>query len=163
MCSSDLTTDKADLIFASIPYKIMAPMQVPVYDEMKRRDADLYARLEKAGFMLDFGTDGSGLFMKYLRRGSGYYIDVGASELVANGSIKLKSRVSIERINPPRVRSARPASRSSSRNRWHRRSGAGNSVPSDKVTERGLMRSMLTRLLSLMLPLATSSDAPTSM
>ena len=98
-----VTTDKADLIFASIPYKIMAPMQVPVYDEMKRRDADLYARLEKAGFMLDFGPDGSGLFMKYLRRGSGYYIDVGASELVANGSIKLKSGVSIERINPRSV------------------------------------------------------------
>jgi hypothetical protein len=32
--------------------------------------------------MLDFGEDGSGLFMKYLRRGSGYYIDVGACELV---------------------------------------------------------------------------------
>jgi putative flavoprotein involved in K+ transport len=94
---------KGDLIFASVPYKIMAPMQVPVYDEMKRRDADLYARLEKAGFMLDFGDDGSGLFMKYLRRGSGYYIDVGASELVANGSIKLKSRTSIERINPRSV------------------------------------------------------------
>jgi putative flavoprotein involved in K+ transport len=27
--------------------------------------------------------------MKYLRRGSGYYIDVGASELVADGKIKL--------------------------------------------------------------------------
>jgi putative flavoprotein involved in K+ transport len=98
-----VTTDKADLIFASVPYKIMAPMQVPVYDEMKKRDADLYARLEKAGFMLDFGVDGSGLFMKYLRRGSGYYIDVGASELVANGSIKLKSGVNIERINPRSV------------------------------------------------------------
>ena len=98
-----VTTDKADLIFASIPYKIMAPMQVPIYDEMKKRDADLYARLEKAGFMLDFGVDGSGLFMKYLRRGSGYYIDVGASELVANGSVKLKSGVSIERINPRSV------------------------------------------------------------
>jgi len=98
-----VTTDKADLIFASVPYKIMAPMQVPVYDEMKKRDADLYARLEKAGFMLDFGPDGSGLFMKYLRRGSGYYIDVGASELVANGSIKLSSGVSIERINPRSV------------------------------------------------------------
>ena len=98
-----VSTDMADLIFASIPYKIMAPMQVPVYDEMKKRDADLYARLEKAGFMLDFGPDGSGLFMKYLRRGSGYYIDVGASELVANGSIKLKSHVSIERINPRSV------------------------------------------------------------
>jgi putative flavoprotein involved in K+ transport len=98
-----VTTDKADLIFASIPYKIMAPMQVPVYDAMKIRDADLYARLEKAGFLLDFGVDGSGLFMKYLRRGSGYYIDVGASELVANGSIKLKSGVNIERINPKSV------------------------------------------------------------
>ena len=94
---------KGDLIFASIPYKIMAPMQVPVYEEMKRRDADLYARLEKAGFMLDFGVDGSGLFMKYLRRGSGYYIDVGASELVANGSVKLESRTTIEQINPKSV------------------------------------------------------------
>ncbi len=100
---SGVTTDMADLIFASIPYKIMAPMQVPVYDEMKKRDADLYARLENAGFLLDFGVDGSGLFMKYLRRGSGYYIDVGASELVANGSIKLRSGVSIERINPTSV------------------------------------------------------------
>ncbi len=96
-------TDMADLIFASIPYKIMAPMQVPVYDEMKKRDADLYSRLEKAGFLLDFGVDGSGLFMKYLRRGSGYYIDVGASELVANGSIHLRSGVTIEHINPSSV------------------------------------------------------------
>jgi len=98
-----VTTDKADLIFASIPYKILAPMQVPIYDEMKKREADLYARLEKAGFLLDFGVDGSGLFMKYLRRGSGYYIDVGASELVANGSVKLRSGVNIERINPRSV------------------------------------------------------------
>ena len=94
---------KADLVFASVPYKIMHTFHIPVYDEMKKRDADLYSRLEKAGFMLDFGVDGSGLFMKYLRRGSGYYIDVGASELVANGSIKLKSGVDIERVNPRSV------------------------------------------------------------
>jgi putative flavoprotein involved in K+ transport len=94
---------KADLIFASVPYKIMHSFHIPVYEEMKKRDADLYGRLEKAGFMLDFGDDGSGLFMKYLRRGSGYYIDVGASELVANGQIKLKSGVTIERINPKSV------------------------------------------------------------
>ena len=75
---------------------------MPVYEEMERRDAEFYARLEKAGFMLDFGEDGSGLFMKYLRRGSGYYIDVGASELIANGRIKLKSGVTIERIKPHR-------------------------------------------------------------
>ncbi|MBV0881294.1 NAD(P)/FAD-dependent oxidoreductase [Noviherbaspirillum sp. L7-7A] len=96
--ANGITTDKADLTFASVPYKIMHTFHIPVYEEMKKRDADLYERLEKAGFMLDFGDDGSGLFMKYLRRGSGYYIDVGASELVANGSIRLKSRVDIRRI-----------------------------------------------------------------
>ncbi|MDE2147061.1 MAG: NAD(P)/FAD-dependent oxidoreductase [Burkholderiales bacterium] len=94
---------KADLIFASVPYRIMHGFHIPVYEEMKRREADLYRRLEQAGFLLDFGADGSGLFMKYLRRGSGYYIDVGASELVANGSIKLRSGVNIERLNPRSV------------------------------------------------------------
>jgi putative flavoprotein involved in K+ transport len=101
--ANGITTDKADLIFASIPYRIMAEFQKPVYAEMKHRDADFYARLEQAGFMLDFGDDGSGLFMKYLRRGSGYYIDVGASDLVANGSIKLKSGVSVTAIKPHAV------------------------------------------------------------
>ncbi len=95
-----MTTNKADLTFASVPYKIMHGFQIPVYEAMAQRDADFYAGLKKAGFMLDFGDDGSGLFMKYLRRGSGYYIDVGASGLVADGSIQHKSGVSIERINP---------------------------------------------------------------
>lgn len=85
-----ITTDMADLIFASIPYKVLPEMQKPQCDETRERDGDFYVRLEKAGFELDFGADDTGLFMKYLRRGSGYYIDVGASELVANGDIKLK-------------------------------------------------------------------------
>ncbi len=84
-----ITTDKADLIFASIPYKVLPAIQGPQCEEMKKRDADFYKRLEKAGFKLDFGADETGLFLKYLRRGSGYYIDVGASELVADGKIKL--------------------------------------------------------------------------
>ncbi len=93
-----VTTEKADLIFASLPYRIMHEFQIPLYDQMRERDAEFYERLERAGFMLDFGDDDSGLFMKYLRRGSGYYIDVGASELVANGSVKLASGVDVERI-----------------------------------------------------------------
>ena len=88
--ASGVTTEKADLIFASLPYRIMHEFQIPLYDEIRERDADFYGRLEQAGFELDFGEDDSGLFMKYLRRGSGYYIDVGASELVADGRIKLQ-------------------------------------------------------------------------
>ncbi|SDY42058.1 putative flavoprotein involved in K+ transport [Saccharopolyspora shandongensis] len=87
--SSGMTTDKADMVFASLPYRIMHEFQIPVYKQIRERDADFYDRLEKAGFLLDWGDDESGLFMKYLRRGSGYYIDVGASELVADGEIAL--------------------------------------------------------------------------
>jgi putative flavoprotein involved in K+ transport len=99
-----VTTHTADMIFASLPYRVLPGLQVPVYAEMKERDKDLYERLEQAGFMLDFGEDDSGLFMKYLRRGSGYYIDVGASELVANGDIKLKSGVTVEEITETGIR-----------------------------------------------------------
>ncbi|WP_299611680.1 NAD(P)/FAD-dependent oxidoreductase [uncultured Tateyamaria sp.] len=86
-----VTTQKADLIFASLPYRILHEFQIPVYDKIKEVDADFYAGLEKAGFQLDWGADNSGLFMKYLRRGSGYYIDVGASQLVIDGKIKLQA------------------------------------------------------------------------
>ena len=84
-----VTTAKADLVFASLPYRIMNQFQKPLYDKMREIDADFYAALEKAGFKLDYGDDESGLFMKYLRRGSGYYIDIGASQLVIDGKIKL--------------------------------------------------------------------------
>ncbi len=84
-----VTTEKADLIFASLPYRIMHEFQIPLYEQMAERDKDFYDRLEKAGFRHDWGDDGSGLFMKYLRRGSGYYIDVGAADLVADGEVRL--------------------------------------------------------------------------
>ena len=87
--ASGVTTEKADLIFASLPYRIMHEFQIPLYDEMRERDQEFYDRLEQAGFDHDWGEDGSGLFMKYLRRGSGYYIDVGAADLVADGRVKL--------------------------------------------------------------------------
>jgi len=101
--ANGITTDKADMIFASIPYKIMADFHVPVYEQIKERDKDFYRDLEKAGFMLDFGDDESGLFMKYLRRGSGYYIDVGACDLVIDGSIKLQSRKGISHLTETSV------------------------------------------------------------
>ena len=88
--ANGVTTEKADMIFASLPYRIMHEFQIPLYDQMRERDAEFYAGLEKAGFDLDWGDDGSGLFMKYLRRGSGYYIDVGASQLIIDGEVKLK-------------------------------------------------------------------------
>ncbi|GAA1212761.1 flavin-containing monooxygenase [Prauserella alba] len=100
--ASGVTTEKADMIFASLPYRIMHRFQIPLYEQMKERDSEFYAKLERAGFWLDFGEDESGLFLKYLRRGSGYYIDVGAADLVADGQVKL-AHGQVERLTEDSV------------------------------------------------------------
>lgn len=99
-----MTTDKADLTFASTPYRLIPLSQVPLSEEIAKVDAPFYARLAAAGFLLDFGEDGTGLMAKALRTASGYYIDVGASDLVADGAIKLKSGVDITGIGEDSVR-----------------------------------------------------------
>jgi putative flavoprotein involved in K+ transport len=96
-------TDVADLALASVPHRLVPERAKALYQEIRERDYDLYDRLERAGFWFDFGVDGTGIHCIYARRGSGYYIDVGASELIADGRIKLKSRVAVERITPSAV------------------------------------------------------------
>jgi cation diffusion facilitator CzcD-associated flavoprotein CzcO len=46
--------------------------------------------LAKAGFKVDFGHDGSGIYRKYITRGGGYYIDIGGSQLIIDGKIKVE-------------------------------------------------------------------------
>ncbi|ROO27203.1 NAD(P)/FAD-dependent oxidoreductase [Salinisphaera japonica] len=98
-----ITTEKADLINASIPYGLAPEFQKPAFDTIREEDADFYQALEDAGFMLDFGADDSGLFMKYLRRASGYYIDVGASQLIIDGRIKLESGSQVKALTENKV------------------------------------------------------------
>ena len=43
----------------------------------------------------DYGSDGTGFLLKYYRQGGGYYINVGASDLIAEGKIKIKNGVEI--------------------------------------------------------------------
>ena len=88
-----ISVERADLIFASIPFRLMASWQKPLYSQIAARDSELIARLNAAGFETDYGPDESGLLMKALRTGSGYYLDVGASELIATAEVKLRRRV----------------------------------------------------------------------
>ena len=79
---------RPDLRLAAVPDHARVP------DPAVRRRCGSATRTSTTGWRrpassYDWGQDGSGLFMKYLRRGSGYYIDVGAADLVANGDVKL--------------------------------------------------------------------------
>jgi hypothetical protein len=92
--------EDADLTFMSIPNAIMKRVHVDATKEVAKRDADLLAGLTKAGFKLDTGPDDSGFFMKYFQRGGGYYIDVGCSQLIVDGKIKVKQGQKITSVNP---------------------------------------------------------------
>ncbi|RAZ92084.1 NAD(P)/FAD-dependent oxidoreductase [Mesorhizobium hawassense] len=95
-----ITTDKADMIVASTPFALVPKGQRALYDVIRARDADFYRRLADTGFALDFGEDETGLLMKAYRTGSGFYIDVGACELILSGEIKVKSGVGIKSLTP---------------------------------------------------------------
>jgi len=99
-----ISTEIADLTVASVPFKVLPELQKPVYAQMRKRDADLYAGLEKAGFQYTFGEDGSGIHSLYLRRGAGYYIETGASQMIIDGRIKLKSGIGVESVSEKSVR-----------------------------------------------------------
>lgn len=95
-----ISTDKADMVVASIPFALLPESQKALYDRIRARDAGFYERLAASGFAIDFGPDETGLMMKAYRTGSGYYIDVGASQLIIDGEIKVRSGVAIERLTP---------------------------------------------------------------
>lgn len=82
----------------SNPHQILKQIHIDATKETTRRDADLLHGLQTAGFALDDGPDHAGLFMKYLHRGGGYYIDVGASQLIIDGHIKIAQGQEVQRI-----------------------------------------------------------------
>ncbi|MER9298683.1 NAD(P)/FAD-dependent oxidoreductase [Mesorhizobium sp. M0621] len=95
-----ITTEKADMIVASTPFALVPKGQRALYEVIKARDAAFYDRLRAAGFAIDFGDDETGLLMKAYRTGSGYYIDVGASDLIIDGKIGIRSGVAIRSLTP---------------------------------------------------------------
>ncbi|HEX7925521.1 MAG TPA: NAD(P)/FAD-dependent oxidoreductase [Bradyrhizobium sp.] len=83
------TIEVRDILNSGVPLPVMKIAHRIITDEVKRLDAPLLARLERAGFRLEFGEDGTGWPLKFRSRGGGYYFNVGCSELIADGKIRL--------------------------------------------------------------------------
>jgi cation diffusion facilitator CzcD-associated flavoprotein CzcO len=83
------TLEDNDLIATSMPLKLARQSHQMLTEQSKKLDAELLEKLACIGFKLDFGEDGTGWQFKYLTRGGGYYFNVGCSDLVASGAIRL--------------------------------------------------------------------------
>jgi hypothetical protein len=81
--------EDCDLITASIPLAVAKRSHILLTQQAKDLDKDLLDGLERKGFKLDFGEDGTGWQFKYLTRGGGYYFNVGCSDLIVKGEIGL--------------------------------------------------------------------------
>ena len=92
-----------DTMVAAVPYDLLRRLHVPLSRSMQDDDKALLDALRAKGFLLDNGEDDTGYFLKLLRSQSGYYLNVGASDLIVEGAIGLKAGVGIARLERKRV------------------------------------------------------------
>jgi putative flavoprotein involved in K+ transport len=90
--------DDCDLITISTPLQVLKKTHQLLTEKTKRIDKPLLDKLTSVGFNLEYGEENSGWQFKYLTRGGGYYFNVGASDLIADGKIKVIQFSDIEKF-----------------------------------------------------------------
>jgi cation diffusion facilitator CzcD-associated flavoprotein CzcO len=92
--------EASDLINIATPYPVLRRTYQLLTRELAKQEAGLRDGLVRIGFRLDDGEDATGFQMKYLRRGGGYYLNVGCSELLIRGDVKLLQYEEISHFVP---------------------------------------------------------------
>lgn len=81
--------EERDLVNTSFTLDLIKQSHKIVTEKVREIDRETHDGLEKAGFELEYGEDGTGWPLKYRTRGGGYYFNVGCSELIIDGEIDL--------------------------------------------------------------------------
>jgi Pyridine nucleotide-disulphide oxidoreductase len=92
--------EDCDLITASVPLPVARRTHQLATGHAKELDRELLERLEQKGFRLTDGEDGTGWQFMYLTRGGGYYFNVGCSELIVEGKVRLAQYGELEKLLP---------------------------------------------------------------
>ena len=94
--SEGIPFEDCDLLATSFPYPVLQRSYQLSTAQGRQVDKALLDGLSERGFRLHFGDDETGFQMMYLRRGGGYYFNVGCSDLIVSGKIKLLQYADIE-------------------------------------------------------------------
>ena len=102
--AENLSLEDADLIASSNTFPVLLRGYKLSTQRMLRNDKDLLEGLRARGFKLDIGPEGGGHQMHVRKNHGGYYLNVGCSELIANGEIGLLHYEDIDRFVPEGAR-----------------------------------------------------------
>jgi hypothetical protein len=83
-------TEDADIYMFSCPWKVKFALDGVHTSAWRKEAAGLIDGLTSAGFALRYGSGSEGLYKQYITVGGGYYLDIGCSQLIADGKIKVK-------------------------------------------------------------------------
>ncbi len=93
--SEGIPLEDCDLIAASMPLSLMRQTHRLLTEQARNLDKQLLDDLTRVGFKVDV-EDETGWQFKYLQRGGGYYFNVGCSDLIVEGKIRLAQFSDIE-------------------------------------------------------------------
>jgi len=93
-----------DLVSVGTPMALMRRANQLANPIALELDRPLIDGLKAAGFRIDEGTDGIGWQLKYQMRGGGYYFNVGCSDLIVQGLIKVLRSDQIAGFEPGGLR-----------------------------------------------------------
>ncbi|KLO16764.1 dimethylaniline monooxygenase [Schizopora paradoxa] len=86
----DSDINYVDLASFAMPIESLRTLMKETQDSRLRFDKELREELDKAGFVLNDGPDGSGHLLLIYERAGGYFVDVGCGSLITNGRVKVK-------------------------------------------------------------------------
>ncbi|HEY0224338.1 MAG TPA: NAD(P)/FAD-dependent oxidoreductase [Pseudolabrys sp.] len=96
--SEGIPFEDCDLLATSMPYPVLQRSYQLSTARGREVDKPLLDALAARGFRLHFGEDDTGFQMMYLRRGGGYYFNVGCSDLIISGEIRLLQYSDIDKF-----------------------------------------------------------------
>lgn len=96
----EIPFEDKDLLAVSSPFPVYRRAHQMITEKNRIADKAMLDGLERRGFRLTSGEDGSGWQIMYQSRGGGYYFDAGCSEMIVDGRIGLVQYDDIERFGP---------------------------------------------------------------
>jgi putative flavoprotein involved in K+ transport len=93
-----LPIEFADQVAYSMPNLVADDLNRELVALAKEEDKELLDALEARGFQLEWGPNGTGIIGSHMAGRDSYQINIGASELIADGSVGLKPGVELAEV-----------------------------------------------------------------